>query len=279
MNRVIDTYSDWMMSRGYLAPSSVSAYAADIASFEAYLCDYRRGYSWSMVTRDDIEEYIAFLVSKKIEFSSICRALSALSSFFRWCKHLGKRSDNPCDGVQRPRPKYHQREALDMNVIREVLAQDNLSDSTRALIALICESGLRIGECLSLCPADINIEYRQVRVLGKGRVERIAFFGECAADALSRYMNGRTFPSKLFPMSRRQYNWDIYHACKPFCGEHKCSPHILRHTFATECLAKGMPMDVLMLTLGHKSIDTTMLYVHCQSTRTEKFNRFNSARI
>lgn len=279
MNSIIIDFEKWMVSRGYLAPSTASAYAADIASFEVFICDYRRNYTWSMVSRDDIEDYIAFLVSKKYEYSSICRALSSLGSFFRWCKHIGKRTNNPCDGVQRPRPKYHQREALDMNVIREVLAQKNLDDSTRALIALICESGLRIGECLSLSPGDVNLEYRQVRVIGKGRVERIVYFGECAADALSQYMNGRSFPGKLFPMSRRQYNWDIYHACKPFCGEHKCSPHILRHTFATESLSNGMPMDVLMFTLGHKSIDTTMLYAHCQSTRTERFNRTHSARI
>lgn len=241
--------------------------------------DYRINYRWSIVSQEDIEDYVEYLVSKEYEYSSICRILSSLSSLFGYFVKRGLLKVNPVAKVQRPRPSYHTREALSMDIVYRVLQQAELADSTRALISLISESGLRIGECMKLTLDDIDFESHQLRVCGKGRAYRMAFFGDMTARYLERYLSGRSLGRYIFPLSRRQYNWDIYHACKPFAGEHKCSPHILRHTFATECLSKGMPMDVLMLTLGHKSIDTTMLYTHCQSSRVEMFNRNNSARL
>lgn len=279
MNNIVSDFSQWMQARGYLSQASADAYKSDCSLFEVWLMDYRRNYRWSMVSQEDIEDYVEYLVSKKYEYSSICRILSSLSSLFGYFVKRGLLQVNPVAKVQRPRPSYHTREALSMDIVNSVLQQNGLADSTRVLISLISESGLRIGECLKLTLDDIDLESRQIRVCGKGRTYRMAFFGDMTARYMERYLSGRSFGRYIFPLSRRQYNWDIYHACKPFAGEHKCSPHILRHTFATECLSKGMPMDVLMLTLGHKSIDTTMLYTHCQSSRVEKFNRLNSARL
>lgn len=279
MSGVIVSFGEWMQARGYLSQASVEAYMSDCNMFEIWLMDYRRNYRWSMVNQEDIEDYIAYLVSQKYEYSSICRILSSLSSFFGHFVKQGKLKVNPVSKVQRPRPSYHTREALNMDIVYRVLQQAGLADSTRALISLISESGLRIGECLKLTLDDIDLESRQIRVCGKGRTYRMAFFGDMTARYMERYLSGRSLERCIFPLSRRQYNWDIYHACKPFAGEHKCSPHILRHTFATECLSKGMPMDVLMLTLGHKSIDTTMLYTHCQSARVERMNQSCAPRL
>lgn len=279
MNSIISNFGEWMQARGYLSQASADAYMSDCSLFEVWLMDYRLNYRWSMVNQEDIEDYIEYLVSKKYEYSSICRILSSLSSLFGYFVKRGLLQSNPVSKVQRPRPSYHTREALSMDVVYRVLEQANLADSTRALISLISESGLRIGECLKLTLEDIDLESHQIRVTGKGRTYRMAFFGDMTARYLERYISSRRFSGSIFPLSRRQYNWDIYHACKPFAGEHKCSPHILRHTFATECLSKGMPMDVLMLTLGHKSIDTTMLYTHCQSSRVERMNETCAPRL
>lgn len=279
MNSIISDFGQWMQARGYLSQASADAYMSDCSLFEVWLIDYRLNYRWSMVNQEDIEDYVEYLVSKKYEYSSICRILSSLSSLFGYFIKRGLLQSNPVSKVQRPRPSYHTREALSMDIVYRVLQQAGLADSTRALISLISESGLRIGECLKLTLEDIDLESHQIRVTGKGRTYRMAFFGDMTARYLERYISHRRFSGSIFPLSRRQYNWDIYHACKPFAGEHKCSPHILRHTFATECLSKGMPMDVLMLTLGHKSIDTTMLYTHCQSSRVERMNETCAPRL
>lgn len=276
---IVQEFSNWHVARGYLAATTAEAYCNDLHIFERWLCRHRVGARWSVVTTSDIEDFVAFLVDDDYEYSSVCRILSALSTFYRWCVKNKGLTKNPVTQVRRPRPTYHQREALSMDVIRQVLSQDGLKASTRAIIALISESGLRIGECLALRREDISLEYCQVKVMGKGRQVRICFFGPVAAEYLQEYFRVCPNLDLVFPESRRQYNWDIWHACHPFAGEVKCSPHILRHTFATECLSNGMPMDVLMLTLGHKSIDTTMLYTHCQSSRSSKFNHMNGARL
>ena len=129
MNSVISQFGEWMQARGYLSPASADAYMSDCNQFEAWLLDYRKNYRWSMVSPDDIEDYIAYLVSKKYEYSSICRILSSLSSFFGHFVMRGKLQVNPVAKVKRPRPSYHQREALDMSIVYRVVTQPDLSDS------------------------------------------------------------------------------------------------------------------------------------------------------
>lgn len=275
----INIYASKMLACGYLSQASVEAYTSDLRVFEKWHCRHRVGARWSKVCAADVTDFVEFLISEEYEHSTVCRMLSALSSLYDYFVSEKMMRRNPVKGVRRPRPKYHERESLSMEVVREVLAQSNLTVATRALISLISESGLRIGECLSLCPDDLDLDYCQVRVLGKGNAERIAFFGPTTKRYLEEYLHECPCLKKLFPETRRQYNWDIWHAFQPFVGAHKVSPHILRHTFATECLSNGMPMDVLMLTLGHKSIDTTMLYTHCKSVRSDKFNRQFGARV
>lgn len=279
MSSVISDYRDWMLSKGYLSATSLDAYCSDLRQFEIWIIDYRPQLRWSSVSKEDIEDYVSFLVAKEYEFVSINRILASITSIYAYFVHRGMLGSNPCHEVKRLRAPYKTRDSLDMEIIRKVLEQNSVDISTKALISLIVESGLRIGECLSLCTGDINLESCQIRVCGKFHKYRMVFFGSMTQKLLSEYLKKCKSSDKVFPLSRRQYNWDIWHACKPFAGEHKCSPHILRHTFATECLSKGMPMDVLMLTLGHKSIDTTMLYTHCQSSRTERYNSTHAARI
>lgn len=186
MNSIISDFGQWMQARGYLSQASADAYMSDCNQFEIWLIDYRKNYRWSMVTKEDIEDYIEYLVSKKYEFSSICRILSSLSSLFGYFVRSGMLKTNPVAHVQRPRPSYHTREALSMEIVNSVLLQDGLADSTRALISLISESGLRIGECMKLTLDDIDLESHQVRVCGKGRTYRMAFFGDMTARYLER---------------------------------------------------------------------------------------------
>lgn len=279
MSKYVNMFLEWSVARGYLAQTSISAYGSDLNKFEEFIFKNRNGKGWSKISKEDIEDFIEYLVAEKYEFTSINRMLSALSGLYKYFVDKKMLDVNVVDGVRRLRPSYHEREALPMDIVKKVLHQPNLEASTKAIISLIVESGLRIGEVMSLKYEDVDMKYNQIRVFGKGRSERIVFFGPMTNKYLSEYLRGRCFNGAIFPMSRRQYNWDIYHACKPFAGNHKCSPHILRHTFATECLSNGMPMDVLMLTLGHKSIDTTMLYTHCKSSRSQIANNSFAPRI
>lgn len=276
---VISDYKLWMVGKGLLSPSSADAYGSDCYIFERWLIANRQGVRWSGVRSADVEDFVSYLIAEKYEFSSVCRMLSALSSIYRYFVHCKGLKENPVCTVARPRPTYHQREALSIEVVTKALSQSNLSKSTKALISLIVESGLRIGECMALSASDVSLERQEVRVMGKGRNVRIAYFGDATARYLGDYMRSVRCSARLFPQSRRDYNWAIHHALKPFAGAHKCSPHILRHTFATESLANGLPIDLLMVALGHKSINTTLLYTHCQSSRFENLNRINNPRL
>lgn len=280
MNNVsIAAYAQFMTAHGYLAPSSCAAYVSDIHLFVSWAYDFRRGLRWSTATRTDFEDFVAHLVFKEYEYSSINRILSALTSLYSYFVHEGALTRNVLYDVRRLRPSYHQRQSLTGDIVTRVLSQDSLEPGTRALISLLYESGMRIGEAMALNVSDIDFDSLSCRVTGKGRADRRVYFGKTTALALRSYLEGAAIDGRVFPLSRRQYNWDVYHAFAPFAGGRKCSPHILRHTFATESMAAGMPMDVLQLTLGHKNLSTTMLYNHCASSRVASVNASTAPRI
>lgn len=276
---IISSYASFMVSHGYLASASCAGYCSDIRIFVRWAARFRGGLRWSAATRDDFEEFAAWLVSSEYEYSTINRILTSLTSLYNYFVHERFLTKNVLYEVRRLRPSYHQRQALSADIVAKALAVDSLDDSTRCLISLLYESGLRIGEAMALTPADIDVDTKSCRVTGKGRSYRVAYFGESTAALLLARMRGLDDCARIFPLSRRQYNWDVYHALAPFAGGRKCSPHILRHTYATEALANGMPLDVLRMSLGHKQITTTMLYNHCDSARVAMSNNTFAPRV
>lgn len=262
---LISEYSEWMVARGYLAATSAETYCNDIRLFARWAKQSSRVSSWSSAATKDFEDFVSYLVANDYEFVTINRILSALTSLYSWLKHQGRLSQNPLYDVRRLRPDFKQRQPIAAEAIRKALLSPKVLPSTKAMIALLAESGLRLGEAQKLMPSDINLATKEIMVQGKGRSHRIAHFGDTAALYLNEYMSGRSFPDGLFPLSRRQYNWDVYHALAPFCGGRKCSPHILRHTFATLSLENGMPLQSLSVTLGHRNLATTMIYNHASS--------------
>lgn len=276
---VIDMFLAYGLGGGYFSTATAEAYRSDLQAVVRWAKSSRKFSSWSSATTEDFELYVSVLVAEGKEMCTVNRVLSALSSFYGWALvHRHVRS-NPIAAVRRPRNTLHRRSAISMDAVRKALLREDLLPSTKALIALMAESGIRIGEAMTLKPSDVSIAHREAYVKGKGRSFRKVYFGDMTAIFLDAYMQGKQFPSSLFPNSRREYNWEVHNALKPFVGVAKVSPHVLRHTFATESISNGMPLDVLQDALGHKSIETTMVYLHSDSSRIKRINESYAPRI
>lgn len=276
---VIERFISFGEGGGYFSPATAAAYRSDLQSVVRWAKCSGQFTSWGKATTEDFEEYVSFMVAEGKEMCSINRCLSALSSFYGWAMVHGYVKSNPIAKVRRPRNSYKQRNGIEFSAIRQALLRNDVLPSTKALISLLAESGIRIGEAMTLQPSDVSITHREAYIKGKGRSFRKVYFGDTTALFLDAYMQGRHFLNGLFPKSRREYNWEIHHAIKPFVGIDKVSPHVLRHTFATESLTNGMPLDVLQGTLGHKNLATTMEYLHAGGERRERFNEDCAPRI
>jgi integrase/recombinase XerC/integrase/recombinase XerD len=150
----------------------------------------------------------------------------------------------------------------------------------RILLELIYGSGLRISECQMLAWDRINEKEFLVRVLGKGRKERIVPLTESFVNRIANYKQmqleaghiptatGYVFLSEDGkPFGLRTLRNDIQHLLREIGWEGKASPHVLRHSFATHLLENGAEIMSVKEMLGHSNISTTQVYTHVNAER------------
>jgi site-specific recombinase XerD len=143
-----------------------------------------------------------------------------------------------------------------------------------AILELFYSSGLRLAELIALNVPDIDLFTESVRVLGKGRKERIVPIGKPALDAIQRYRqlakvhSGPLFLSKV---RRRLAPMNVWLAIQRYLRhtsiQVKVTPHKLRHSFATHLLDNGADLRAVQSLLGHASLSTTQIYTHVSVER------------
>jgi site-specific recombinase XerD len=139
----------------------------------------------------------------------------------------------------------------------------------RTMLAVIYSAGLRISELISLRPADIDSDRKQIRVLGKGNKYRYTLLSQNALDMLRMYWRAYKPAQYLFeghikgqPVSRSTIQQVFRHACRKTGINKPASVHSLRHSFATHLLEGGVNLKIIQSLLGHSSLRTTSIYLH-----------------
>jgi integrase/recombinase XerC len=315
MKASIGKFLEYLRSVRNASPHTISNYGKDLEQFRTYLTPPDAATpTLGKIDHHMIREFVGHLHGAGLEKSSIARKLAALRSFFKYCVREGLLKENPARLV--PTPKLPKRipavlSAEEMSGFLDQLAvmqnpgagrignkrgraisaampsnaMLKLEDSLflrrdRAILELLYAAGLRVSELTGLNIADVDQKDQVVRVIGKGRKERIVPYGAKAADALKVYwperekllgigrQQGKTDPDAVFLnyMGRRltqrsvgrilkkyvrlvNVNWDLH-------------PHSLRHAFATHLLADGADLRAIQELLGHQSLSTTQKYTH-----------------
>ncbi|WP_027365557.1 tyrosine-type recombinase/integrase [Desulfotruncus alcoholivorax] len=200
--------------------------------------------------------------------------LSILSSFFRFCLAEGYIERTLIKKRWRPRipkslPKY-----LDENELARVkLRAEKLPVRDRALVLFLLSSGCRRAEAASLNVDDLDLENRTARVKGKGGQTREVHFSEECALLLKEYLDNHHPKSEpaLFvnQYGKRLSTVGIYKVTSKLGKKtglpRKLGPHCLRHTFATNLLARGAELEFIGSELGHRDLNTTRIYARVLS--------------
>jgi integrase/recombinase XerC len=260
---------------------TLRSYRTDLADCAAFLASRRLG---TLVDADarTLRAYLAALHERGLARTSIARRLAALRSFFRFLVRRGRARANPAREVATPKlpktlPAYlpiDESEAL-LRVVSPVAAA---SARDRAILELFYATGIRVAELAGLDVEDVSLrDWREatVRVLGKGRKERIVPVGRQAVEALQTYLGPRG-AGPLFLNERggrltvRSLH-RIVRARARAAGLHRrVSPHTLRHTFATHLLDAGADLRLIQELLGHARLGTTQKYTHVSTDRLMK---------
>ncbi|MDT8442792.1 MAG: tyrosine recombinase XerC [Desulfuromonadales bacterium] len=274
MNNWIHDFSKYLCDERNLSPHTRAAYLRDLAEFQSFM-EQNGGAGRADLKRIDsflLRRYLADL-HKRNQRTSIARKLSALRTFFRYLVREGHLSGNPAEGLSTPKLNRYLPKTLSVDEAAALMERGygtTLSDlRDRAIVELFYASGLRVSELTSLDVGALDLRERLVRVIGKGRKERILPIGRKSHEALVTYLEARGMPAddeplflnarggRLTPRSvQRNLKTRLLKA-----GIIKdISPHALRHSFATHLLDGGADLRAIQELLGHASLSTTQKY-------------------
>jgi integrase/recombinase XerC len=296
--KITDKFIDYLKYERNASPCTIREYRRDIAQFLEFLTPPgEKTLPLQEVDHKIIREYVSWMYDHHLERSSIARHLATLRTFFKYCMREGITQQNPARLVSSPKlPKRVPRvlTAEEMSAFlddvgsispgrgrskpaTEKQREDDklVVKRDRAILELLYGSGLRVSELVGLDLINIDRWGQMVRVLGKGRKERIVPYGAKAKDAIENYAtvreeilarsknpDGKAFFLTMKGQRLRggsvrtlvktyarlcNVNWDLH-------------PHSLRHAFATHLLADGADLRAIQELLGHVSLSTTQRY-------------------
>lgn len=264
--------------RGY-SPATVAAYGTDLEGVHVFLQRRDKGlHDPAAVTKNDVTAFLADLHRRSLAKSSVCRKLSALRAFYRFLRQRKLVADDPCASLSNPKlPKLHPK-VLNVDQAVHLVETDVAPDPEGlrdlALLEVLYGSGLRVSEALGLDFGDVDLDQRLLRVLGKGRKERVVPLTGPAVERLRRYLEQRgafgpapreqaVFLGKRGGRLTRKQADRIVKAMAVLSGvPSSISPHTLRHSFATHMLQAGADLRSVQELLGHSRISTTQRYTH-----------------
>jgi integrase/recombinase XerC len=285
----IRQFIQYLSSEKNASPHTCRCYQEDLEEFEKFLRSHEEGVftsgrpEWEKVDRIAIRKYLSVLhrINKK---SSIARKISTLRSFYRYLVQERIVSTNPAKVVSTPKVEKTLPATLTVDEAFELMesphrplkkgSQAEAKSSPlrdRAILELLYSSGLRVGELVGLNLKHLDLHLGIVRVMGKGRKERIVPIGEKAVAAIKVYLDQRADPENESPLfvnlrGGRLTSRSVARLMKKYTKAsgivRKVSPHSLRHSFATHLLDAGADIREIQEMLGHASLSTTQKYIH-----------------
>jgi integrase/recombinase XerC len=258
------------------SPNTIRAYGEDLEQLSDHL---RRELGREPRPEDadalGIRGFLAELHRRGLAKSSSARKLAAVRTFFRYLCREGRLETNPARILATPRKDKRIPAVLDEAQVQALLdlPGDGLEAVRgRAILELLYASGVRCAELVALDIGEVDLDARMVRVLGKGRKERVVLFGHRAQEALRAWLPERKLlrprTDALFLNARggrltdRSVRVLVARRVKQVALARRCTPHTLRHSFATHLLTRGADLRAIQELLGHASLSTTQRYTH-----------------
>ncbi|QDU39242.1 Tyrosine recombinase XerC [Maioricimonas rarisocia] len=286
MQRTVESFLRYLRVERNSSPQTLKSYADDFESFYDYLRD-RVGSipEADGITVATLRGYVAYLHECQYARTTIARRLACLRSFFRYTTREGITETNPAQALRTPRVGRKLPHFLTTEQVATLLeappANEPMGLRDRAILETLYSAGLRVAELVGLNLDDWDRAANILRVLGKGRKERIAPVGSYAAKALDRWLEVRMPAPDGTPEDRsamflnrfgkrlttRSIGRMLEKYLKVTGLDTLTSPHTLRHSFATHLLDGGADLRSVQELLGHKSLTTTQIYTHVSTRR------------
>jgi integrase/recombinase XerC len=268
------------------SPATQRAYLGDLHQFVPW-AEERHWTGPTAITKRILREYLAFMTARGDERASIARRRASLRSYFSWLVERGHLVESPAARLSAPRPNVQLPKVVVREQLDSLLDEDWGDDEWAVLDRAICEvlygAGLRVSELCGLNVDSVDFTEGLVRVMGKGRKERIVPLHRRALAAVSLWLSDARedvvradSPRNALFLNRRGHRLgsrDVRRILDNRVARGHVHPHALRHTYATHLLEGGADLRVVQELLGHESLTTTQLYTHVSKSHLQKIHR------
>lgn len=294
MNDQVGPYLAYLAGPRRASPHTVDAYRTDLRDFAAFLD--RLGRSFDAIDHRTLRTYLSNLETRGFARTSIRRKASVVRRFYRWCEREGVVARNPAELLTLPRARARLPKVLKPAEVGRLLSsaeartdgaggEPAAPEAWRdlALVELLYDAGLRVGEACALRSEDVDLRGGWVRVeQGKGGRDRVVPLARPAGMAIGAYLErgrpGLAARSEqrtdtLFlnargrPLQTRDARRVVAKLGAAALGGRPLWPHLFRHSFATHLLEGGADLRSVQELLGHTDVGSTQVYTHVSSER------------
>jgi len=277
----IDAYAR-ELERRRLSAHTLRAYGSDLRELAEWAVE--NGIDPEALSYRQIRGFAVALGQRRLSKATVGRKLAAVRGLYEQLLREGRVSQNPAELLANPKRESKLPRVLGpeeaQRLLERIPARTPLELRDRAMLELAYGAGLRCSELIALDVADIDFESELLRVLGKGRKQRLVPLGEPAARAIARYLDRARHalsadprePALLLSKSGRRLSpSDIRRRLERWVHEAaiagRVSPHALRHSFATHMLEGGADLRTIQELLGHAGLSTTQIYTRVEPSR------------
>lgn len=262
-------------------------YGLDLQSFKAFFESTNPSFLIGEVDKRSLRAYLAALAAKGMAKKTILRRLSSLRSFYKYLLKQRLIEHSPLDEIDSPKLEKKIPPSLTYSQVERFFEQPDISGylgyRDRSIMELFYSSGLRISELVGLNRQDFDERNFCLRVMGKGKKERVVPITKSAAKWLKEYLNhsercqdvdghqAEVDEKAIFlnkwgkRLTVRSVDRKFEEYLKKSGLAGKITPHTIRHTIATHWLEKGMDLKTIQVLLGHSSLATTTIYTQVSS--------------
>ncbi|MBU2102034.1 MAG: tyrosine recombinase XerC [Candidatus Omnitrophota bacterium] len=273
----IERYLNYLHIEKNYSSHTILNYRIDLVEFEHFLSAGRdlkdREVDIKTIDYFILRKFLSKLAERNLSKRTLSRKISTLKSFFKFMTREGEIKANIATSLIYPRMEKNLPKFLTEEETARVLGasggDDMLAWRDRAIMEFLYSTGARVSELTALKINDIDFIGGMVKVMGKGRKERLLPLGEPAIKALKNYFDRRTDTNQSLLINRnagtltdRGVRDIIRRYLKRASLAYNISPHTFRHSFATHLLNRGADLRSVQELLGHASIATTQVYTH-----------------
>lgn len=286
MKYILKDYEYYLKNEKGSSKNTIESYMRDLNQYASFLEKVHGITKPKDIDKLHIDSYMRSL-KKHVATKSMARKLTAIRSFHHFLFIEKEVDEDVVKRIESPKIEKHLPQVLSVDEVMKILNQVDLAKPlglrNAALLELIYGSGLRVSELLDVELGDVHLNQAYIIVRGKGSKERMVPISDPAVIALRNYLvkareallsYEKTNIVFLNQQGKRLSRQGFFKLLKKLASDAgvttECSPHTLRHSFATHLLENGMDLRTLQSLLGHEDISTTQIYTHISQQRIKE---------